>query len=161
MKPAEKRADELGERKHDAERERIERRHGDEQRAAEQARRQRQRLRLGGRDRLGEADLGAGIGLAVLDELVDELADRTFRRGGGSGDPPASASVAVVFVVAVVRARPLFSSRATTKPTTAAPASATPGLLRTKLRVSSISSSGSFSAMVLAAFSIAPAARRA
>ena len=36
-----------------------------------------------------------------------------------------------------------MNSRATTKPTTAAPASAMPGLLRTKLRVSSISSSGS------------------
>jgi hypothetical protein len=54
-----------------------------------------------------------------------------------------------------------LTSRATTKPTTAAPARAMPGELRTKLRVSSISSSGSFSAIVLATFSIAPAARRA
>ena len=58
-------------------------------------------------------------------------------------------------------ARPLLKSRATTKPMTAAPASAMPGEFRTKVRVSSISSSGSFSAIVLAAFSIAPAARRA
>ena len=53
---------------------------------------------LGGGDRLDEADLGTGIGLAVLDELVDELADRPFGRRRRSGSAGFSISrVVVVF----------------------------------------------------------------
>ena len=54
-----------------------------------------------------------------------------------------------------------MTSRTSAKPMIAAPASATPGLLRTNSRVSSISSSGSLAARLLAASSIAPAALRA
>ena len=66
--------------KHDADRKRRERGQRADEGDAEQRRRQRQRLALGRGDRLDEADFGARIGLALLDELVDELTDGTFRR---------------------------------------------------------------------------------
>src|SRR5205085_10316388 len=102
-------------------------------------------------------DLGLGIRLALLDELMDELTDGAFGRLRARIDRlqhQSSSSSALL-------PSPLLTRRATTKPTTAAPARAMPGEFRTKLRVSSISSSGSFSAIVLATFSMAPAARRA
>src|SRR5206468_4009073 len=118
----------------------------------------RQRLAFRGGEGFREADLGASVRLAVLDQLVNELADRPFRRRRSGINRLQHQASSPSLWLAVT---PVLSSRATTKPTTAAPASAMPGLLRTKLRVSSISSSGSLDAIWLATFSIDPAARRA
>src|SRR5205085_5323705 len=106
--------------------------------------------------------------LAVLDELVDQLADGSFFGGVGPARlrrrrlehqllrlrpllPPSLSSAP----------RPVLISRAKAKPTIAAPACATPGLLRTNSRVSSINSSASLAARLLAAPSMRSAALRA
>src|SRR5205085_10520497 len=123
---------------------------------AEHRRRDDQRLALRAGNGLDQADLGARISLALVDELADQLTHGTFRSGQARIDRLQHQSSSSSSL-----ARPLLTSRATTKPTTAAPASAMPGLLRTKLRVSSINSSGSLVAILFATFSIAPAARRA
>ena len=54
---------------------------------AEQRCHEGERLGLGLRDRLGEPIFGVRIGLAVLDELVDELADRPLGGLPGADQP--------------------------------------------------------------------------
>src|SRR5205085_628154 len=102
---------------------------------AEQDRRQLDGIGLGQRRRLSDIELGRRIRLAVLDELVDQLADGSFFGGVGPARlrrrrlehqllrlrpllPPSLSSAP----------RPVLISRAKAKPTITAPASATPGL---------------------------------
>src|SRR6185295_15277141 len=129
-----------------------------------------ERIGLGRGHRLDQPDLGPRVGLAVLDQLVNEFADRTIRvvrhrlrlvRRLQHASLRLVRAQASSSSLSRSLERPVFSSRASAKPTIAAPATAMPGLLRTKLRVSSISSSGFFEAMLFAVFSIAEAARRA
>ena len=59
-------------------------------------------LALADGDRLGDVELGAGIGLAVLDELVDDLADRPLARRAAAG----SAGLSIRRVSRVLRLSP-------------------------------------------------------
>src|SRR5690348_3796944 len=106
--------------------------------------------------RLEKLELRPGVIQRIVEQLLDRFTDRAVRflrrlLGGLQHQSSSSSSLE----------RPALRTRATTKPTTAAAASEMPGLSRTKLRVSSISSSGSFSAIAFATFSMVPAARRA
>src|SRR5207244_12348805 len=94
-------------------------------RNSEQQRGKDECSRLGAGDCFDELDLRLGIGLCIFDELLGQLTvRRRLRRNIGGRQPPSLSSASSSSL-----ARPLLSSRATTNPTTAAPASAMPGLL--------------------------------
>ena len=112
-----------------------------------------------GLTRARQIDFGLGIGLAVIDQPTEQFSNWSVilvhRR------PRLRPVLGQGQALGLSLSSPVLTRRARTKPTTAAPASAMPGLRFTNSRVSSISSSGLFEARLLAALSMAPAAFRA